>query len=181
MQHGPSSRIAVLLLNTLRQFEPEPDSSRHDPAVASLERYVVRLVGELDAIKGDNDRPSVTPTVPSSPSPKILEILRNTLAQMDELADKHPEIGDIKDNLIRAVAELEESPLTIPQSVDTENTAIPEPRLPVRCREGPLPDDAGIPLLAEQILPPLKEKKRSTQPEAARDDIVPDVKSQGIA
>lgn len=178
MQRESSSRIAVLLLDTLRKLECEQNASRDDPAVASLERYVVRLVGELDAIRGDDDRSLATPSEPPSPSPRILAILRSTLVQMEQMSENQPDIGSLKDNLIRAIAELEASGISQSQSatrkpltIDDRN-AVPAPSDSVaHCRDGPLPGVAGLQRIPGQAIPAGKKRNRPREDEVTGEGV----------
>jgi hypothetical protein len=164
MQRETSSRISVLLLDTLRQFEEEPAGSRDDAAIAGLERYVLRLVGEMDAIKGGDARPSSPRPPLSSSSSKILEILRNTLAQIDEISTAHPDVGDLKSNLTRAIAELQENPLAVPP-LGGENAIVAPAQLQSaeRCREPRSVEIGASPPLAQLAS---EEEDRDTVGEA---------------
>lgn len=170
MRRESSSRISVLLLDTLRQLERERGASRDDPAVAGLERYVVRLVGELDAIKGGSDRSSAAPAQPPSPAPKILEILRTTLLQMEQMSADHAELGELKDNLIHAIAELEASQLTAPQlpAVEAAGATPERSHSAVFRREGLPPGEDGVQQPLGQALSTAIKKNgpRSARPAA---------------
>lgn len=186
MQRESSSRIAVLLLDTLRKLECEQEAPRDDPAVASLERYVVRLVGELDAIRGDGDRRFAIPSEPPSPSPKILEILRSTLIQMEQMSENQPDVGSLKDNLIRAIAELEAAGISHSQSAAREllksgdSNAVPAPSDSVaHCRDGPLPAEVGLQRSSGQTIPAGKKRNRPREAEVTGEGAASRSKSGG--
>jgi hypothetical protein len=181
MHRESSSRIAVLLLDTLRKLECEPDTSRDDPAVASLERYVVRLVGELDAMKSDGDRLSAIPAPPPSPSARIVEILHNTLVRMGQMSDHHPEIGDLKDNILRAIVELEANQSMSPQPPKTRLASpAPADSRYVRCyRDAPPPGEAAAKRPAEPVLLGEKKKNRQKKGELTSDAMAPRSSSGG--
>lgn len=174
MQRETSSRISVLLLDTLRQVERTSDGSRDDPAVAGLERYVHRLVKEMEALKRPEIPSPASSPMPASPSAKIVEILQNALEQVDRLSADDADTGELKSNLTRAIAELEVSesvrvPLLAddPPQTEAAGAATAQPQPGERCRE-PQPADVAPSLPPGQFLPEAEEENRSAHGKAGR-------------
>lgn len=174
MQRETSSRISVLLLDTLRQFERKSDSSCDDPAVAGLERYVHHLIREMDALKRPEVQSPASASIPTSRSSKIAEILQNTLEQIDQLSAGHADAGNLKSNLTRAIAELEVGgsgrvPLLADQLLQPEAAGVPpaQPQPGDRCSERQTANIDPSPPPGE-ILPGADEENRSAHPRAGR-------------
>lgn len=172
MQRETSSRISVLLLDTLRQFERKSDSSHDDPAVAGLERYVHHLIREMDALKRTEVQSPASASIPTSRSSKIVEILQNTLEQIDQLSAGHADAGNLKSNLTRAIAELEVGgsgrvPLLADEPPQPEAAGAPpaQPQPGDRCRE---PQSEEIPFPPGPILPEADAENRSAHQKAGR-------------
>lgn len=171
MGHEPSSRVGVLLLETLRQLETEPHTLRDNSAIGGLERYVLRLVGQLDTLRRERDRSSATAPIPASVLSKILEILHNTLAQIEQVSDAHPDLAKVKWNLVREIARLEAA-RNSETALATETAVAAPAQSPPAGLEAPTPDTA-LPLLFDESLSGSKEKLQFTHGKPAPDRFAP--------